>query len=232
MLQNEHTDPPAVPPTAPLPVPSAADARVTPDELNAALKALEDRQNSTVAIGSVVDELRLNATPEQIWEQVQAQRAQAEQQKAQQAEGQSSVRVRVTVNGQAAVPPATGRRRMRAWRDIKGWGWILFWCGGGLGLFSGLPHLLHPAATNSGQTITITADETTETLPVQDKDVVIAGDDDKITLQGQARSVTVSGDNVHLRGDAPKAFDLTGDGGDVQWTQNEPHPGTAFRPSP
>jgi|GEM_PF-6468651 len=61
---------------AEIPVPSAADARVTPDELNAALKTLEDTQNSTVAIGSVVDELRLNATPEQIWEQVQAQREQ------------------------------------------------------------------------------------------------------------------------------------------------------------
>ena len=57
--------------------PTAADARVTPAELTAALKTLEDRQSSTVAIGSVVDELRLNATPEQIWEQVQQQRAQA-----------------------------------------------------------------------------------------------------------------------------------------------------------
>ncbi len=76
MLQHEQADPPAVAPTIPLPVSSAAEARVTPDELNAALKALEDRQSSTVAIGSVVDELRLNATPEQIWEQVQKQRAQ------------------------------------------------------------------------------------------------------------------------------------------------------------
>ena len=56
---------------------TAANARVTPDELNAALKTLEDKQSSTVATGSVVDELRLNATPEQIWEQVQQQRAQA-----------------------------------------------------------------------------------------------------------------------------------------------------------
>ena len=216
MLQHEQTDPPTVSPTIPLPVPNAAEARVTPDELNAALKALEDRQSSTVAIGSVVDELRLNATPEQIWEQVQQQRAQKQQ---------------VPKPAATVTPNAPARRSLRTWRDIKGWVWVLFWCSGGLGLFSGVQHLVHPAVT-SGQTITISGDSQTETIPVQGKDVVIEGDGDKITLQGQARSVTVSGDNVHLRGDAPKAFNVTGDDGDVQWTGSEPHPVAPRPPSP
>ena len=216
MLQHEQTDPP-VSPTIPLPVPNAADARVTPNELNAALKALEDRQNSTVAIGSVVDELRLNATPEQIWEQVQKHREQQQAPKA------------------AVFKPtnAPTRRRLRTWHDIKGWVWVLFWCSGGLGLLSGVLHRIQaPSAVMYLGTIIVSGDGQTETLPVQGKDVAITGDGDKIVLQGKARSVSIVGDKNTLRGDMPKVLNITGDGNDVQWKENEPHPVAPRPPSP
>ena len=210
MLQHEQTDPP-VSPTAPLPIPNAADARVTPDELNAALKALEDRQNSTVAIGSVVDELRLNATPEQIWDEVQQQRAQVLQTKAAQDAEQSKVTVRVTVNGQSvAQSPAAARRRVRTWRDIKGWIWVLFWCSGGLGLITSGLHLVSSGAPVS-QTITISGDSGTQPINVQGKNVVISGDRDTITLQGTAKNVEIDGDFDTVTGDAPQSYVLSGE---------------------
>lgn len=208
MLQHEPQEPT---------VPNAAQVRVTPEELNAALKTLEDRQNSTVAIGSVVEELRLNATPEQIWEQVQKQREQDQQ---------------APKPAVFAQPNTPARRRLRTWRGIKGWVWVLFWCSGGLGLLSGVAHLVHPAAAISGQLVTIDGDETKMPISVQGKDVVIAGDDDTITLRGKARSVTVSGDNAHLRGDEPGSFVSTGDRTDAQWTAAKPHPVAPRPPSP
>lgn len=217
MLEHQQNEP-LTTPTVPLAVPNAAEARVTPDELSAALKTLEDRQANTVAIGSVVDELRLNATPEQIWEQVQAQREQ-QQQWAQTPKSAAA----------ATTASAPARRLVRGWRGIKGWVWIAFWCTGGLGLFSSLAHLGQPVS--NAQTVIISGDSQTETIPVQGKDVIISGDDDAITLQGQARSVTVSGDSNILAGDTPKAFESTGDGNKVQWTK-APDPVTPRPPSP
>ena len=212
MLQHEQTDPQNIPPTVPLPIPNAAEARVTPDELNAALKALEDRQNSTVAIGSVVDELRLNATPEEIWAQVEKQRAEAAAPKPQ----------------MQAVPALQnakiGRQVRRGWRQGRGWLWVLFWCTGGFGLLTSLSHHQSPqtalpvtSAANPNQ-ITISGEDQTETIPVQGKDVVIEGEDNNITLTGHARSVTISGEDNKVQGDAPKAFVSEGEDNTAAWT--------------
>ena len=205
MLQHQPEEPT---------VSNAADARVTPEELNAALKTLDDTQSSTVAIGSVVDELRLNATPEQIWEQVQKQRA----------EKQRAV--------QTVIPTATTRprRRVRWWAvAIVG---VVVW-----GAVHSRPPqtpsvtVMPPILTTPGQSITISGDGQIGTIAVRGKDVVISGDGDNLTLQGQARSVTVSGDGDTVRGDAPKVFDTTGDNNDIKWT-GEPHPVAPRPPSP
>ena len=74
MLKNE-----AEGQSAPTP---AAQIRVTPEELAAALSALEaDKQEavrhreSTVPIGEVVSEMNLEVTPDEVWAQVQKQRS-------------------------------------------------------------------------------------------------------------------------------------------------------------
>ena len=63
--------------TVPLP---AAQARVTPQELAAAITRLEARRDGeaagTISIGEAVTELGLTATPEAVWAEVQAARAQ------------------------------------------------------------------------------------------------------------------------------------------------------------
>lgn len=220
MLQHDQTDLPAVPPTGPGPISNAADARVTPDELNAALKALEDQQNSTVAIGSVVDELQLNATPEQIWDQVQKQRAQTKN--VAQDEAQSAVRARVTVNGQVITQsPAAARRRLRAWHDIKAWIWILFWCSGGIGVFSALPHLLHHQPPG----FVVSGDGVKESYQVKgigtQRDVTVSGDNDNLTVYGNVRVLTVDGDEntVTVIGSV-QGVSVSGDSSKVHWTKD------------
>lgn len=197
---------------AEIPVPTAAEARVTPEELNAALKALDDKQNSTVAIGSVVDELRLNATSEQIWEQVQKQRTQAA---AQTPPAQSFA---------VAPPRPRPRRRVRWWAiaivGVIGWGALHH------ASVQTAPSVITtsrtttppPIVTVPGKTITISGDGQDATFAVKGKDVVVSGFGNNVTLQGQARSVTVKGDGNNLSGDAPKASNITGFGNNVQWT--------------
>ena len=61
------------------PSPSAAKVRVTPEELAAAITALQIRkegQPGTIAIGDAVDELGLDMTPEEVLAEVQARRIQ------------------------------------------------------------------------------------------------------------------------------------------------------------
>lgn len=212
MLQHEQTDPPAAAPTIPLPVPNAADARVTPDELNAALKALEDRQTSTVAIGSVVNELRLNATPEQIWEQVQQQRVEA---------AQKQPKAAVPM-----MPPKIGRHVRRGWREAKGWIWVLFWCSGGLGLISGGLHMVHHAAAPVAG-IVISGDSVTGNYVVQgtgpQRDAVVSGEDDKITLRGDVRNLRVDGeDNTVTVIGSVEAVTVDNEGNSVHWTKQKP----------
>ncbi len=218
MLQHEQTDPSAVSPAIPPPVPNAADARVTPDELNAALKALEDRQSSTVAIGSVVDELRLNATPEEIWAQVQKQRAGAAPKPQTQ-----------------AVPPVQtqqiGRQVRRGWHGMPGWIWILFWCSGGFGLLAGGAHLVDPGTSSAG--ISISGDRVTGSYNVQgtgpQRDVSVSGDHDKITLHGEVRHLNVegNGNTVTVIGSV-EGVTVDSDDNTIHWTKELP--GKAVRP--
>ena len=68
----KHEDNPQMPPQ------SAAQVRVTPEELAAAVTALQIRkegQPGTIAIGDAVDELGLDVTPEEVLAEVQASRA-------------------------------------------------------------------------------------------------------------------------------------------------------------
>ncbi len=200
---------------------NAADARVTPEELSAAVKALEEKQSSTVAIGSVVDELRLNATSEQIWDEVQQQRA------------QDAAAQTPSAQSFAVMPKARPRRRVRWWAiavvGVVVWGAlhnISIQTSPSVTTTSRTTTITSrtmnttppPAVIPSGQAITISGDGQSETIPVQGKDVVVTGDGNDLTLHGQARSVTVSGDGNDLSGDAPKASSITGDGNDVQWT--------------
>lgn len=69
-------------PDAPVP---AAQVRVTPQELASALARLESRHEAgrqheagTVALGEAVQELGLPVTPEELWREVQSDRAQAQ----------------------------------------------------------------------------------------------------------------------------------------------------------
>ncbi len=73
----KHEDNPELPPH------SAAEARATPEELAAAITRLDARKDAdqrqaegTVAIGEVVQQLGLDATPEELLAEVQAGRAQ------------------------------------------------------------------------------------------------------------------------------------------------------------
>ncbi len=222
MLQNEQTGPPPVLPTVLLPTLNAADARVTPDELNAALKALEDPQNSTVAIGSVVDELHLSATPEQIWGQVQKQRTEAAAPKPQ------------TVP--AVQTQQIGRQVRLGWRGMRGWVWVIFWCTGGFGLLSLLPR--HSASVIKQNIpaagIVVTGDSTSGSYTVQgtgpQRDVFVSGDHNNITVHGSARNVTVNGDHngVWVIGSVEKVT-VGQDYNAVHWTK-EP-PGNSVQPT-
>lgn len=208
MLKHEQTDPSTVSPTLPLPVPNAAEARVTPDELNAALQALEDQQSSTVAIGSVVEELRLNATPEEIWAQVEKQRAEA-----------------VPKPQTQAVPvmhnPKIGRQVRRGWRGMRGWLWVIFWCTGGFGLIAGLPHLFHhqpPGIVVSGDGVK--GDYQVKGSGSQ-RDVTVTGDGDKITVHGNVRILTVDGDDGIVTVDGTvQGVRVHGDNSKVHWTKD------------
>ena len=60
--------------------PSAGAPRVTPDELNAALAAIEARRQAdaqTIPLDQAVSDLHLDSAPDEIWAEVQAQRAEA-----------------------------------------------------------------------------------------------------------------------------------------------------------
>ena len=74
-------------------LPNAAQVRVTPEELAAAVTALQIRkegQSGTIAIGDAVEELGLDVTPEEVLAEVQARR-QAAPKKKRQLRGQSFV---------------------------------------------------------------------------------------------------------------------------------------------
>ena len=77
------------------PARSAAQVRVTPEELAAAITRLEARQgglDGTIPLGEAVQELGLNTTPEELLREIEAGRAHSQASRSQtaRAEGQSA----------------------------------------------------------------------------------------------------------------------------------------------
>ena len=115
MLKNQEADQPSQTPSSPTP---SGAPRVTPEELNAALAAIEARRQAeaahlagTIPIDQAVSDLHLNSTPDEIWAEVKTQREKA-----------SLPTVPVEQPQQAAPPlsvtmPAA-RVRPRGWRRL------------------------------------------------------------------------------------------------------------------
>lgn len=113
LKQDAVPEPPAF-----VPPPSVAQARVTPDELAQALAAIETRRQAeaahlagTIPIDQAVSDLHLDATPDEIWIEVQAQRAKA-----------SAAPSKLPVQTQTAPPQliAPRARRFRSWPGLLG----------------------------------------------------------------------------------------------------------------
>ncbi len=215
MLKNETEEP-----TIPMP---AAQIRVTPEELAAAMSALEAGKQEaahhlegTVPIGQVVEEMGLEATPEEVWAQVQKQRAQGQQEAAAQAEARRTA---------AVTKKAVARRLGRGWQEIKTWAWILFWCSGGVGLLSSAPHWFHHGPPPAG--IHVSGDSVSGSYSIQgtgpQRDVEVTGDHDTIILRGDVRNLTVGGDgdSVTVIGSV-EAVTVDNDGNTVHWTKELP----------
>ena len=231
MLQHEPEQPLGTP-AAPTP---AAQIRVTSEELAQAINALEASRDEaarnlagTVPIGEVVQELKLEATPEEIWAQVQKQRAQAAEEEARRVRA-AAVPVTPAVQDSRAVRQrARGWRRVaRGWSGIKGWLWIAFWCSGGLGLVSSALHsALHHSRSNV-PSITVNGDHQTQTYNADGKDVQINGDYCTITVHGSPSGVTVNGDDDTVVTDTAQAarnIETNGDNDKVRWAGG-PAPG-------
>jgi len=107
--QDANTDPPT----------PVSQARVTPEELTQALAAIESRKQAeasrlagTIPIGDAIADLHLDSTPEDIWAEVQAQRAKADASQAQSSpEAARRVRKRQAKAAEQAKQQATERQR-------------------------------------------------------------------------------------------------------------------------
>ncbi len=111
--QDANTDPPT----------PVSQARVTPEELTQALAAIESRKQAeasrlagTIPIGDAIADLHLDSTPEDIWAEVQAQRAKADAAQARSADADTTRRARrpqAKAAEQARQQPVTPRRGWR-----------------------------------------------------------------------------------------------------------------------
>ncbi len=153
----------------------AAQQRVTAEELARAVSAVDEARaaeqiSGTTPIGQVVDELNLDATPEEIWAQVQVQR----------------------VEDAARTSPAA--RQVQGRR--KGYGWVLvvLVCMGFVGLLSQLTHLGGPPAG-----VVISGDAQTLISATAGKPVEVRGSKDILTLTGDCPVLTISGDSNTVR---------------------------------
>ena len=199
----------------------AAQVRVTSEELAQAINALEASKDEaarrlagTVPIGEVVQELKLEATPEEVWAQVQRQRAQVAQEEAARVRPATVPVVPMTRDVQRR---ARGWRRLgRGWSGIKGWLWVIFWCSGGLGLVSSVLHPSHTPASG----IHVSGDNTVSTYNIHHEDATVDGDHNKITLRGEVRHLTVDGDgNTVTVFGSVEAVTVDNDGNTVHWTK-------------
>lgn len=109
MLRSQEQEPEFQP--SPWPVP-ASETRVTPDELTAAVAALESRRETearhlqgTLTLGEAVSELHLDATPDELLAEVKAQR---EKRAAEEAAREAEKAREKRADTGFAVPPSVG----------------------------------------------------------------------------------------------------------------------------
>ena len=117
---------------------AVSQARVTPQELTEALAAIESRKQAeasrlagTIPIGDAIADLHLDSTPEDIWAEVQAQRAKADAAQVRSADADTTRRARrpqAKAAEQARQQSVTPRRswRKRGAIGIVLVGWLVF----------------------------------------------------------------------------------------------------------
>ena len=230
----------------------AAQIRVTSEELAQAINALEASRDEaarhlagTVPIGEVVKELKLEATPEEIWAQVQRQRArkaadeaaaqaaaiQKEQANATQKEQANAAQAVAAAQAAAAQAVAAARSAAQSAqagaqvyaRPKRRGRW---WAPLGIGLLiyagvHGSQVRIHTPANTPG---VITGYNRTLTWSTQGKNVEVVGGKGTLTLRGDCPTLTVTGDDNHIRvvGTVGRVI-ATGDNNSVVYTQgNEP----------
>jgi hypothetical protein len=194
MLQHEPQEQAAATP--------AAHIRVTSEELAQAINALEASKDEaarhlagTVPIGEVVQELKLEATPEEVWVQVQKQRARlAVEPAAVQAAAEAKVAKKQAMRLATiqALPRPRQRRRGRWWM-ILGIGWVVYGVAHG-----SLVHMQKPSIPSS-QGIVISGDNQIFTADPTGKNVEVRGDKGTITLNGNCPWLIVNGDHNLIR---------------------------------
>ena len=128
--------------------------------------------------------MNLEATPEEVWAQVQKQRAQARERQASQTEAL----------GMATVTKKAVARRVR-----RGWLWVLLFCTGGLGWMTLDSYLHHPPEADPSVSIVISGDNQTITSNPAGKVVEVSGDSDIVTLNGNSRFLIVNGSHNIIR---------------------------------
>ncbi len=123
--QDANTDPPT----------PVSQARVTPEELTQALAAIESRKQAeasrlagTIPIGDAIADLHLDSTPEDIWAEVQSQRAKADASQAQSSpessaeqKAQRGAKVGVQVRQQSVTPRRGWRKSGLIGMVLVGW---------------------------------------------------------------------------------------------------------------
>ena len=126
MLKNQDT--------VPEPPISVSKARVTPEELTAALAVIEKRRQAeaarvagTIPLDEAISELHLDSTPDEIWTEVQKQRSQASETRSEQANQAPGIQPFMAFQRQ---------KRRRFWRRLIPATFLCY----GLSYFGILPH--------------------------------------------------------------------------------------------
>ena len=203
MLEHQHQ--------TPVSGQAASQQRITPEEMSVALAALESRREEeaqrmagTVPIGQAVQELGLDVTPEQVWEQVQAQRAAA----APKAVSAPSVVTPLSAAQETPVTQGAARHRRRRWR------WIV------------LPVAVFAVCSSvfsSTHGIIVNGDRETLNYSGNRGSVTVTGDEDHLTLAGNCDTLFLTGDRgtVAITGYVHQVI-VVGDHDTVTWAQENP----------
>lgn len=237
MLQQEPQEQAAS--TPPAPETPAAQIRVTSEELAQAINALEARKDEaarhlagTVSIGEVVQELNLEATPEEVWAQVQKQRARKASEDAavetaaaqkEQATAAQAVAAAQAAAAQAVAAARSAAQSAQAGAQVyarprrRGRWWVPL--GIGLLIYAGVHgNHVHIPATAKGAVIS--GNNRTLTSATQGKAVAVSGDKDTLILQGDCPTLTIAGNGNHIRveGTVERVI-AAGNGNSVVYTQ-------------